>query len=331
MQNSTTGRKRIFGRTLSRPITRRGAGLFAAGVAATLMLSACGGSSDPLGTSPASNGAGSAAAGGALVVGSADFAESQIIAEIYAGALNNAGISASTKKLTTREVYVKAVQDGSLDLVPDYSGNLLQYLDKEATEISADDIAKALPGKLPSGLSVLDVSKAEDKDAMVVTKATAEKYQLKTIEDLAKVCSELTLGAPATFAERAYGLPGLKKNYNCEPKKLEPFSDGGGPITVKALLDDQVQVADIYTTTPAIADNDLVVLEDPKNNFIAQQVLPLVNTAKMTDAAKTALNNVSKQLTTDDLISLNRAVSGNQKQSPKDAAAAWLKDKGIVK
>ena len=178
---------------------------------------------------------------------------------------------------------------------------------------------------------MLDASKAEDKDAMVVTKATAEKYQLKSIEDLAKVCSEIVVGAPATFAERAYGLPGLKKNYNCVPKKLEPFSDGGGAVTLKALLSDQVQVADIYTTTPSIADNDLVVLEDPKNNFIAQQVLPLYNKAKMTDKAKEALNAVSKILTTEDLINLNRAVSGSQKQNPKDAAAAWLKDKGMAK
>jgi osmoprotectant transport system substrate-binding protein len=218
-----------------------------------------------------------------------------------------------------------------VDVVPDYTGNLLLHVDKEATEVSAEDIAKALPDKLPDGLAVLDAAKAEDKDAMVVTKATAEKYQLKSIEDMAKVCSEIVVGAPATFGERAYGLPGLKKNYNCEPKKLEPFSDGGGPVTLKALIEDQVQVADIYTTTPSIADNDLVVLEDPKNNFIAQQVLPLYNKSKMTDAAKAALNAVSNVLTTEDLINLNRAVSGSQKQDPKDAAAAWLKDKGLVK
>lgn len=90
------------------------------------------------------------------------------------------------------------------------------------------------------------------------------------------------------------------------------------------------QVADIYTTTPAIADNDLVVLEDPKNNFIAQQVLPLYNKAKMTDKAKDALNAVSRTLTAEDLLSLNRAVSGHQKQNPKDAAS-WLKDKGLAK
>jgi osmoprotectant transport system substrate-binding protein len=312
-----------------RALGRRAFGGLAAGVGLAMALSACGGSSNPLSSAPASGGATS---GSALVVGSADFPESQIIAEIYAGALNAAGVTASTKpNIGSREVYFKAVQDGSVDVVPDYSGNLLLHVNKDATEVSAEDIAKALPGKLPEGLAVLDAAKAEDKDAMVVTKATAEKHQLKSIEDMAKVCTEFVVGAPATFAERAYGLPGLKKNYNCVPKKLEPFSDGGGAVTLKALLSDQVQVADIYTTTPSIADNDLVVLEDPKNNFIAQQVLPLYNKAKMTDKAQEALNSVSKILTTEDLINLNRAVSGSQKQNPKDAAAAWLKDKGLTK
>ncbi len=311
-------------------LARRAFGGLATGLGLALALSACAGS-DPIGSAPATDSSRAAGSGSALVVGSADFPESQILAEVYTGALNAAGVTASTKpNIGSREVYFRAVQDGSVDLVPDYSGNLLLHLDKEATQVSADEITKALPAKLPDGLAALEASKAENKDAMVVTKATAEKYQLKSIEDLAKVCDQLVIGAPATFAERAYGLPGLKKNYDCAPK-LQPFSDGGGPLTLRALLDDQVQVADIYTTTPAIADNDLVVLEDPKNNFIAQQVLPLYNKANMTDKAKDALNAVSRTLTTEDLLNLNRAVGGDQKQNPKDAAAAWLKDKGLAK
>ncbi|WP_320536064.1 ABC transporter substrate-binding protein [Pseudarthrobacter sp. IC2-21] len=311
-------------------VTRRGLAGLAAGVGLAVALTACGGG-NPL-AAPSTSAASGGSGGGSLVVGSADFPESQIIAEIYAGALNAAGVTASTKpNIGSREIYVKAVQDGSVDLVPDYTGNLLSYFDASAPEVAADDVYKALPGKLPDGLAVLDASKAEDKDAMVVTKATAEKYQLKSIEDLAKVCKDLTMGAPATFETRPYGFPGLKKNYGCEMKGLKPFSDGGGNLTLQALLTDDVQVADIYTTTPSIADNDLVVLDDPKNNFKAQQVLPLYNKAKMTDKAKEALNGVSKILTTDDLINLNRAVSGSQKQNPKDAAASWLKDKGIVK
>ena len=311
-------------------VTRRSIAGLAAGVGIALALSACGGGGDPL--SGPTTSAGSPAAGGSLIVGSADFPESQTIAEIYAGALNAAGITATTKpNIGSREIYFKAVQDGSVDVVPDYSGNLLSHVDPEAPEVSAEDVYKALPEKLPEGLGVLEPAKAENKDAMVVTKATAEKHQLKSIEDLAKVCKDFTIAAPATFETRPYGFPGLKKNYGCELKALKPFSDGGGNLTLQALLTDEVQVADIYTTTPSIADNDLVVLEDPKSNFKAQQVLPLYNSAKMTDKAKEALNNVSRTLTTEDLINLNRAVSGDQKQSAKDAAAGWLKEKGIVK
>src|SRR6476661_6987045 len=210
----------------SRPqrLGRRAFTGLAAGLGLAVALSACGGSSDPLKNAPASS-AGASGGATSLVVGSADFPESQIIAELYAGALNANGITATTKpNIGSREVYFKAVQDGSVDAVPDYSGNLLLYVNKEATEVSAEDIAKALPTKLPQGLAVLDAAKAEDKDAMVVTKPTAEKHKLKSIEDMAKVCSNLVIGAPATFAERAYGLPGLEKNYNCVPKKLEPFS-----------------------------------------------------------------------------------------------------------
>lgn len=312
------------------PITRRTAvAAVAAGLGLTLALSACGGSSNPLSTG---GGASSGSASGkALVIGSADFTESQIIAELYAGALNAAGVQATTKpNIGAREVYYKAVQDGSVDVVPDYTGNLLLYVDPKATQVSASDIASALPNKLPKGLAILDPAKAEDKDAMVVTKATATKYSLSSIADMSKVCSDLVIGAPATFEQRAYGLPGLKDKYNCVPKQFQPFNDGGGPVTLKALLSNDIQVADIFTTTPSIADNDLVVLDDPKNNFIAQQVVPLVNTANLSDAAKKALNAVSSKLTTTDLINLNRAVSGNQKQSPADAAKAWLKDKGLA-
>jgi osmoprotectant transport system substrate-binding protein len=302
----------------------------AAGISAVLTLSACAGGGNPLetptGSAPAAEGSSTP-----VVVGSADFPESQTIAEIYAGALNAAGIEATTKlSIGTREIYVRALQDGSIDLIPDYSGNLLGYLDPANTVVEADQILAALPEKLPEGLGVLEAAEAQNKDAMVVTAATAEEYGLTSITDLAEVCGELTLGAPAEFAERPYGLPGLKEKYGCEFKSFEPINDGGGAITLQALISDQIQVADIFTTTPSIEDNGLVVLEDPENNWLAQQVLPLVKEDRIDDAAAEALNRVSGMLTTEDLISLNRAVSGDQKQNPKDAAADWLREKGIT-
>ena len=307
--------------------TRRAILGAAAGLSVALAVTACGGG-DPLGTSS------SAAAGGSgsVVVGSANFPENAILAEIYAGALNAAGVNATTKlNIGAREVYLKALEDGSIDVVPEYTGNLLGYLDASNTIVDGPGIVAALPAKMPTGLSVLDAATAEDKDAIVVTPEIAAKYKLTSIADLAPVCGELTLAAPSEFQTRPYGLPGLKKLYNCVPKDFKAFSASSEALNLKALLNNEVQVADIFTTSPEITANKLVVLEDPKGLIGAQQVLPIIKTDKLNEAGTTALNNVSKQLTTDDLIALRTQVEGDQKMDPKAAAAAWLKDKGITK
>ncbi|MEC5197899.1 osmoprotectant transport system substrate-binding protein [Arthrobacter sp. PL16] len=318
-------------KNLSQPRAARRAMMgLAGGLTAVLALTACGANSDPQGETESTGPTGS------IVVGSADFPESQIIAEIYAGALNAAGVEATTKpNIGSREIYYQAMEDGSINVIPEYSGNLLLLADPAATAASAEEILAALPDALAAkspdaNLGVLEPSEAEDKDALVVTAATAEKYGLTSIADLAEVCGEITIGAPSTFQERAYGLPGLKEKYNCEPGGFEALNDGGGELTLQALLNDDVQVADIYTTTPSIADNDLVVLEDPENNFIAQQVLPLINMDTVGDEAQNVLNEVSAQLTTEDLLSLNREVSGDEKRNPADAAADWLAEKGLA-
>ncbi|MER2138269.1 MAG: ABC transporter substrate-binding protein, partial [Arthrobacter sp.] len=203
-------------RTLTRPGTRKTL-TGAAGLTAVLMLAACGANSDPQSAeSTAPTGVEDSAT---LVVGSADFPESQIIAEIYAGALNAKGIQASTQPgIGSREIYYRALEDGSVQVIPDYSGNLLLFADTEATAQSADEIMEALPAALEEespdmNIAVLEPAEAESKDALVVTQATAEKYGLTSLEDLAEVCGEIAIGAPTTFQERAYGLPGLKEKY----------------------------------------------------------------------------------------------------------------------
>ncbi|MCC3281102.1 MULTISPECIES: ABC transporter substrate-binding protein [Arthrobacter] len=307
----------------------------AAGLAAALVLASCGANSDPQSQEPSTAPTG-VEDSATLVIGSADFPESQIIAEIYAGALRAEGIQVETKPgIGSREIYYRALEDGSVQIIPDYSGNLLLFADTEATAQSAQEIMDALPAALEEespdvNLAVLEPADAESKDALVVTQATAEKYDLTSLEDLAEVCGEITIAAPTTFQERAYGLPGLAEKYNCVPGGFEAINDGGGEATLQALLTDKVQAADIYTTTPSIEENSLVVLEDPKNNFIAQQVVPLVNQDAVTQEAQDILNSVSAVLTTEDLIKLNQAVSGDQKQDPKDAAEAWLKEKGLA-
>lgn len=267
---------------------------------------------------------------GTVVVGSADFVESQIIAEIYTAALTNAGHKAESQPaIGAREAYIGAVKQGSVSVVPDYSGNLLQYFDDQATASTAEEIMTALRKTVPDGLQVLDPSPAEDKDALVVTQETAAKYHLASLEDLGKVCSDLKIAGPPEFQERAYGLPGLKAKYGCVPAKFSPINDSGGPLTVKALMDDQVQVADIFTTTPAIEKNDLVVLEDPKNNFLAQQAIPLIRRDQVPEAAQAVLNKVSRTLTTEDLIRLNDRVSGDEKASTVQAAKDWVSEKDL--
>ncbi|GAA1351618.1 ABC transporter substrate-binding protein [Falsarthrobacter nasiphocae] len=270
--------------------------------------------------------------GSTITVGAADFPESEVIANLYAGALKESGFQVNVKAgIGSREVYVKAIQDGSVDVVPDYNGNLLSYFKPKSTEKTSAEVTKALQSATPEGLTVLPAAQAEDTDSLVVTAVTAEKYKLASIEDLAKVCDQLTLGAPAEFAKREGGLPGLKSVYGCEFKSFKPIADGGGPLTVKALTSDDVQVADIFSTSPAIEDNGLVTLEDTKNNWASQQVVPLGRTAKLDDKAKAAIAKVQSKLTTADLVALNRKVSGTNKVEPSAAANQWLKEKGIVK
>jgi osmoprotectant transport system substrate-binding protein len=298
-------------------------------VVALLALTACGSSSNPVATAsssaaPAASGSGS---GGALTIGSANFGESVLLAEIYAGALEAKGVKV-TKKLNigSRETYIPGLKDGSIDLIPEYSGVLLQYFDKNATAVTSDDVFGALPKALPSTLTVLQQSQAQDKDAIVVTKATADKYKLTSIADLAAVGKELTLGGPPEFKTRPDGVPGLASKYGVTFKEFKAL-DAGGPLTVNALKNGQVQAADIFTTDPSIVTNNFVVLQDPKSLYTAQNVLPLVNKSKVTPAISDALNAVSAKLDTKTLTDLDAKAA---KAEPADVAAAWLKSNGLA-
>jgi len=134
--------------------------------------------------------AGTTAAGVSIKVGSANFPENVLLADIYADALKDQGATISTTlNIGSREKYVPALKDGSIDLLPEYNGSILQYLDKKATATSPDDVLAALQKALPANLIVLNQSAAQDSDAIVVTQATATKYNLKSIADLAKAAS----------------------------------------------------------------------------------------------------------------------------------------------
>ncbi len=203
-----------------------------------------------------SAGASAAPAGGgseSITIGSANFSESVLLADIYGEALKAKGVNVTYKpKIGSREVYIPAIKDGSIDMIPDYSGGLLAYVDPKSTATSSEDIYKALPAAIGPSLKVLDQSQAQDKDSIAVTEATASKYNLKSIADLKDHAADLTLGAAPEFKTRADGVPGLKSTYGVEFGTFKTL-DAGGPLTVAGLKNGQVDAANIFTTDPSIA------------------------------------------------------------------------------
>ena len=293
---------------------------------AALALTACGGGGDN--NNPLSTGSGSAAPTDTIVVGSANFPESALLAQIYAGALTAKGVKVSTKlNIGSRETYIPGLQDGSIDLIPEYSGVLLQYFDKNATQVSSADVYAALKTKVPEKLTVLDQSTAEDKDSVTVTKATADKYKLKSIADLQPVAGQLTLGGPPEWKTRQTGAPGLKAKYNVVFGTFKSL-DAGGPLTINALKNGSIQAGDVFTTDPNIVANGWVALDDPKFLFAAQNVLPLINKAKASQTVTDALNAVSAKLTTENLLDLDKQVILDKKD-PATVAKSFLSSNGL--
>jgi osmoprotectant transport system substrate-binding protein len=302
-------------------LTRRG---FAA-LAGLTALSACS-TANPLSSS--SSAAASSGAGGPLVVGSQQYYSNEIIAELYAQVLEKAGVKVTRQyQIGQREVYVPEITGGKIDVFPEYNGNFLQYLDKTATVTDTASIQAALTKVLPSGLRVLDAAAATDQDTYTTTKAFSTQYGVTSLADLSKVTKKLTIAANSEFATRPYGPPGLKTAYGVDIS-LVPVEDGGGPLTVKALTDGKADFADLYSASPSISTNDFVVLTDPKNLILPQNVVPVVS-SKVDATAAAAINKVSAALSADDLRKLN-AQSVNEQKKSADIAKAWLSSKGLI-
>jgi osmoprotectant transport system substrate-binding protein len=267
-----------------------------------------------------------------IVVGSADFPESKIVAEIYSQALQANGFDIGRRLgIGSRETYIPALKDHSIDLVPEYIGNLLLYFRPNAMVTMLDDVELELYKRLPGDLSILTPSPASDTDTVTVTDATAARWNLKTIADLAGHSGEVRFAAPSPFETRPAGLLGLRQKYGLDvtPANFVAISDGGGAVTVRALVDGTVTAANIFSTSPAIPENHLVVLEDPQHNFLAGNIVPLVNSQKKSDHLKDVLDAVSAKLTTAGLAELNAAVSGNSGIDPDQAARNWVRDNGF--
>ena len=277
------------------------------------------------GSNPLSGGG----ASGSVVVGSANFPESELLAEVYAIALQDKGVKATTKlNIGDREVYYPQIVKGAITIFPEYNGALLQgEVDPTSTAKTTAAVDAALTAKLPASLEILNPATAQDSDAMTVTAATAAKYHLKSIADLKPYASGWVLGAPSEFTTRPDGIPGLKANYGLTFKSFDPL-DESGPLTLAALTGGKVQVADVFTTTPQIITDHLVSLSDPKANFAAQNVIPLVYKADSNSTITSTLNTVSAGLTTPALLQMDNAVI-TDKQNYSTVATAFLKTIGI--
>jgi osmoprotectant transport system substrate-binding protein len=287
-------------------------------------VAACGSASND----PLAGGSASKAATGTVVVGSANFPESALLAEIYAGALGAKGITVQKKlNIGSRETYIPALKDGSIDLIPEYTGVLDQYFNKNAKATTADAVYAELQAAVPATMTVLDKSAAEDKDAVVVTKNTAAKLSLKSIGDLGPQAKNLTLGGPPEWKTRPTGVPGLKKVYNLDFKTFRPL-DAGGPLSVQALKNGQVDAVNLFTTDPSVAANGFVILNDPKSLFAAQNVVPLITKSKVTPTISAALNAISAKLDTATLGQLVKEVVIDKKD-PAAVAKEFLAKNGL--
>jgi osmoprotectant transport system substrate-binding protein len=299
--------------------TRLALALAATAVTA-LTLAGCA-SSDPL----ESNGGDTGEAGDSstIVIGSQAYYSNEIIAEIYAQALEAEGFTVERDfNIGQRDAYMPAIEDGSIDLFPEYTGNLLQYFEPDTTATTPDDVYAALQDALPDGLTVLEQSSATDQDSYNVTAAFAEENGVASIADLAGI-DGLVLGGAPELEERPYGPKGLEEVYG-----VTVSFQGTADTTVEELVAGNIQVANVYSADPRIETEDLVTLEDPEGLFLASNVVPLVN-ADVAEEIADVINAVSAALTPEGLVAMN-VQSTEEQLSAEDIAAEWLADNGLA-
>ncbi len=302
-----------------------------------LVAAACGDDDDdsaadaPEGDAPAAG----TLDGVSMTVGSANFPESVLLAEIYAGALETAGADVTvTANIGSREVYFPAIETGEIDLLPEYTNSLLSFIlrqdDPEATPdaTNVDEQLAALEEALPDNLTVLTPSTAEDKDVIVCNQDTIDEHDISDLSGLGEVSGEITLGGPPEFAERSpFGIPGLEQFYGAQFAEFVPLEIG--PPIVDALNAGAIDCGNLFSTDAAITENDFTTLEDDKNIVPAEAVLPLINAELATPEVTAVLDDVNGALDTEGLTELNFEVQA-EGLAESEVAARWLEDNGFT-
>lgn len=302
-----------------------------------LLVAACG---DDDGGSVTSEGSGSGSAsgseagsgsepaeGGAITVGSADFAESTIVASMYAQVLEANGYDVSTEfGIGAREVYFPALEEGEVDLIPEFLASATAYLEGEGSN-DLDEAVTALEGVLPEGLIALAPAPAQSTNVFVVTAETAEAEGLSKVSDLEG--KDLVLGGPPECPQRPFCIPGLKETYNVDLSAGFKPLDVGGPITKEALTQGEIDVALLFSTDPGIPENGWVILEDDKGLQQAENVVPVGREEVLDDEAQELIDSISELLTDEEYVELIGRVyiDGEEEEA---VATDWLTENGLL-
>jgi osmoprotectant transport system substrate-binding protein len=287
-------------------------------VLATLALvaGACGPDADPVTTVLDDD---------AITIGSFNFPESILLAELYALALEGEGYQVIRElELGPREFVAPAVLRGLVELVPEYSGSALEFLELTASPDPETTHAALVEALAEHGLTALDPSPAEDRNAFAVTAETAAELGVRKLSELQPYSADLTFGGPLECPSRPLCLLGLERAYGMQVGAFVPL-DEGGPLTVAALRTGEVDVALLFSSAGAIQTNGFVVLEDDGQLQPAENVTPVIRLEvleRFGEGVAATLNAVSAKLTTQDLRRMNAAVAGGA--SPRSVAGRWL-------
>ena len=303
--------------------------------ACLVLAAACCACTSACGSLPAGRAGEVGRPGAVVTVGSFDFPESVLLADLYAGALAAKGFPARVlPDLGPRELVDPALMSGLLQVVPEYSGSALEFVSVGRLSATSDAAAtgRALAGQVAGrGLVSGRLSAAQDANVIVVTAATAARYGLRSVADLARVAPRLAFGGPPECPESAYCLPGLRQVYGLRFRAFVPL-DAGGPLTLQALEAGDIGVALLFSTDPAITADHLVVLTDDRGLQPAENVVPLVRRDAVTRYGPrllAVLDTVSARLTTGSLRALDARVE-LRGQNPRLVAESWLRAQGLA-
>ncbi|HEX6887738.1 MAG TPA: ABC transporter substrate-binding protein [Candidatus Nanopelagicales bacterium] len=274
-----------------------------------------------------------------IVIATTNFTETKILASMYEQVLEKAGQPAEVKELTTREVIAPALEAGEVQLTPEYLGSLTEFLNKaangpDAQQVASGDVAATYAAAQdlaePRSITLLQPSAAQDQNAFAVTQDFAAANNLATLSDLGTYSqgTPLSLAGPPECPQRPFCQLGLEDVYEVKVAEFVPL-DAGGPLTIQAIEQGKVDVGLVFSSSGAVTADELVVLADDKQWQTAENILPALHAPSVTATISTALDSVSKALTTDELQALNARVEIDR-QDPDAVAAAFLQSKGLL-